>query len=184
MLEDVDALERKLTLPIVRIAWVAAVVVAESRSERIKPFVPLWLTLDHSPCVDRTSTDVPADKVLIIVDDVDALCRRLTLPTVRRVVVVPGSPDVSKSDLIKPVVPLWVTLDQSPWTDNTSTDVPSGSVLIILAEVDALERRLTLPIVFSVAITSPVPDEEPPPPDDEPPEGAAAPAYLKKSDLI
>jgi len=97
------------------------------------------------------------------------------------------APDVSRSDLMKPVVPLWVTLDQLFSFDKTSTDVPNGNVLIMLAVVEALLRRLTLPIVLSVPIispdggvVSPVPGEP-----DEPPDGLEVVfVNLRKSDLI
>ena len=119
---------------------------------------------------------MPVASVLITLDVVDGPVLKLTLPTVWSVAMTWSDDEdvdeVSRSDLIYPVVPLCLTLDH-PFDScsSTSTLVPFASVLTMLAEVDALARKLTEPTVLSVV----------PAPDDEPED---APDSESKSDLI
>jgi len=60
---------------------------------------------------------------------------------------------VSRSDLMKPFVPLCLTLDHPfDWFSSTSTLVLSASVLTMLLSVDDADLRFTVPVVLRVAI--------------------------------
>ena len=150
----------KLTPPTVlsvAIACPDAAPDADIKSDLINPVVPLCLTLDHpSDCCSRTSTLVFAASVLIMLALVDELALKLTEPMVLSVAGAPDEPpdapdSDSKSDLIKPSVPLCLTLDH-PFDSfaSISTLVFAASVLTILDVVDEPDLKLTEPVVLRV----------------------------------
>ena len=130
------------------------------KSDLIKPSVPLWLTLDHPfDWLSRSTTLVFLSSVLIMLLLVEGPALRFTPVEVQRLELCDASaPSCERrSDLIKPVEPLCLTLDHPfDWFSNTSTLVRADNVLIMSASVDALDLRFTLPLVLRVDIAASV----------------------------
>ena len=112
---------------------------------------------------------MPDASVLIMLVSVDAPDLMLTVPVVLRVPiaasddetdgagvsvgVVSLEPRVKKSDLIKPVTPFTLTLDQPVGSCSvTSTLVPAATVATISEFVDAEALTLTASVVRNVAV--------------------------------
>jgi len=146
--------------------------VSVKKSDLMKPVVPFCLTLDQSPCIPRTSTLVFGVSVLIMLWLNDAPVLKLTAPVVRIVAItvsagggvpvdvpplaLPSPPRVRKSDLIKPLIPFALTLDQPAGSCSvTSTQEPLATVVTTRESIDAEALTLTPAVVVNVAAVLP-----------------------------